>query len=125
MCLHLLNDEVKKTEKPIVVYKKLNYKNGLAKSYHYRFNYVSGILQPKVKLRPVYGDSSIEDGYHSRKKNIDSNAVFVIPKGVDYYEGFENYSTIRNYVSETIIYVGHKLNPLTWFKVIYYKHIRG
>jgi len=125
MCLTLKSDaNIKKTDKPIVVYKYLKYLNGMGFSLVERYYYQPNILQPKVKMYRKH--NLVYDGYHSRKKLSDefNNAVFVIPKGAEYYEGGENGSNVVNYVSNTIIYVGHAMNPLTWFKLIYYKWIR-
>jgi len=125
MCLHLeTSSKSKKADKPIVVYKLLTYKRGKALSWVHEYYYKPNTLQPKVKINKY--SNYVEDGYHSRKNFFGqiNNAVFVIPKGAEYYEGKENWSTIDNYVSDTIIYVGYVLNPLTWVKLIYYKWIR-
>ena len=49
---------------------------------------------------------TIYEGYHSNVKNENCNALFIIPKGTKYTEGFNNDGTIKNYVSETIIFIG-------------------
>lgn len=123
MCLTTDKNEIKVAKDDIIVFKNLNYIRSkwfikellgfkIAMSSVQNHIYKRGILQPYITLRLFahYRDPNIftvEEGYHSNVEEFGSNAVFIIPKGTKYVEGWNNgYKSIKNYVSETIIYKG-------------------
>lgn len=122
MCLTTSDPEIKVAQEDILVYKELYYQRSGFFSFLFRtkkgwaslqthHEYVKGELQPPTELRPIkdrYGDSDyrVYQGYHSEALRVTgTNALFVIPKGTKYIEGFNNGARSRpNYVSETIIF---------------------
>ena len=130
MCLRTLNPEVKIAEDDMLVYKRLEIRHipntkrtifqrifrrnmwkKIPLSRHTGYQYELGVLNPKVKLivQEGYnkGTYKVEEGYHSDDRLLPygNNALFVIPKGTLYIEGWHNEETYRkNYVSETIIF---------------------
>ena len=125
MCLNkLTTTEPLTAQKNIFCWKKLN-KNKQSYVQDY-YKYEIGSLQEKtvsLKISP-YGE--IEQGYHSwiKKYSISNhrraNYLFVIPKGTQYFEGFEN-SEKPGYVSSNIICLGHWLSPMTWIRAFKYQ----
>jgi hypothetical protein len=129
MCLKTNHPELKVADRDIVVYKRVvtyhvrnpNQKwfeklfglrkyitkhTALVNNYEYRV----GASNPKVELRawPIGVEPStyeVEKGYHSDTSLRDEhNAIFVIPKGTNYIEGWYNDEPEReNLVSETIV----------------------
>lgn len=119
MCLTTSNPEVKVAQEDIEVYKSIVFsRNGFFGRLFNRRRGRSGLtghlyrrgeIQMNVRLyaRPIRsGSYRVDEGYHSDVKRIySSNALFVIPKGTKYIEGWYNDTTDRkNYVSETIIF---------------------
>lgn len=119
MCLTTLNPEIKVADRDIKVYKELDFpsrnlttllfgtKKG--KALYNSHTYEKGELQPIERLYVDIGRSgkwTVHLGYHSDKeKQHRSNALFIIPKGTKYVQGWFNDDTDReNYVSETIIF---------------------
>lgn len=120
MCLTTMHPEIKIADRDIKVYKNLVYygqgwltrlfrgtRRGTA--WIMSHEYERGVPQPIVKLEPravSNGKWVIEEGYHSDKERIHgTNALFIIPKGAAYIEGWNNDDVSRkNYVSETIIF---------------------
>lgn len=123
MCLTTDNPTVKVAEQDIKVYKSLYFHEQRVRSKNFfkrlfgmkdvivtpksgvqNFKYMTGALQPSVELQS-YPDGNRHEyhrGYHSDADiRSESNALFVIPKGTKYVEGWFN----QNYVSETIVYV--------------------
>ena len=106
MCLTSPNEfKFKIAEKDIICFKTLE-RNNISTITEYR--YIKGIKNPIVDIIFIgYADGfRINEGYHSNIENENCNALFIIPKGTKYTEGFNNLSTIKNYVSETIIFIG-------------------
>lgn len=130
MCLTTRDPEIKIATQDIIVYKELtvmkthkerNWLDKLFGTKRYQtehrsdrgYEYKIGKINPTVELLPRVmwssdeGDiSEVEQGYHSDiEQQEDSNAIFVIPKGTKYIEGWYNDDTDRpNIVSETIIF---------------------
>lgn len=109
MCLTSKKEfKFKIAEKDIICFKELFKDNT---SYFTDYEYIKGVKNPIEDLVSIYDDFSINafsiyEGYHSNVKNENCNALFIIPKGTKYTEGFNNNSKIKNYVSETIIFIG-------------------
>lgn len=127
MCLEGISEK-KVAEENIFCWKRLKRSSG--KSYLRNYVYKPGILQPRVIIQPLYGRYSrggtIEAGYHSWVElqpksrsgypySFKALYLFVIPKGTVYYEGSEN-GDAKGYASESIVYLGHIYNPLTWIR---------
>lgn len=123
MCLTTKDPAIKIAEQDIIAYKRLEYpkvkflqrlfKPSLAYPFSCtwkHFIYKKGVHQPKVVLHPIDdGDDeyTVHDGYHTFVSSDHANAMFIIPKGAKYIEGWNNNDeTNRNYVSETLVYVG-------------------
>lgn len=128
MCLERPSEK-KVAEKNIFCWKQLQGFNG--KSLIQEYIYRPGAVQPKVNIR-IYRNQLIEEGYHSwvdqEPKDRYGNSyrhkvfhLFVIPKGTVYYEGLEN-GGATGYASETIVYLGHVYNPLTWLRKLKYEN---
>lgn len=119
MCL-TSPSELKITNKNIICFK---YPTKVKGGKFYPLNQVSFFYEKnkiteKVNLKKY--NSVVYEGYHSYKDYLDVSIflshLFIIPKGIEYYEGKFNFDKdIDNYVSSQIIWVGHILNPLTWF----------
>jgi hypothetical protein len=129
MCLEKASEK-KIAEKNIFCWKKLRH-NGESLIQDYK--YVVNVIQPKVNIIVKYGSREIEQGYHSwvdqKQKDFyeaktlqNLHHLFVIPKGTVYYEGLEN-GRRPGYTSETIVYLGHIWNPLTWLRKLKYSNI--
>jgi len=134
MCLNTKDVTVKVAENDILVYKEVMiYKKvkknrnrnlfqklfGLNKfvnmysSAGTGYEYEIGKINPTEELRPYplwngLDTYYVEAGYHSdTKRRADSNALFVIPKGTKYIEGWFNDNEARpNLISETIVFKG-------------------
>lgn len=127
MCLITRDATIKIAEKDMYVYKQLEIIPstlkrkgilgvlGFKKKHFYSlvnfYKYEKHVLQPYVQLRPYQYYSNpekyeVNQGYHSDAGSVKgSNAVFVIPKGTKYIQGYYNNDKSRvNYVSETIIF---------------------
>ena len=126
MCLERPSEK-KVAEKNIICWKRLSLGG---KSIIQEYQYRAGKVQPQVDIK-VYR-SIVEAGYHSwvDQQRIDSwgqshgekaKHLFVIPKGTVYYEGLENGGPL-GYTSETIVYLGHVNNPLTWLRKLKYEN---
>lgn len=131
MCLTTKDPTIKIAEKDITVYKILDKKKVKRKGFFNRlfngkyrityeainnnYEYTIGTLNPIVEIKPFGGDAfldfAVEEGYRSYvhetgRGRQNANAIFVIPKGTKYIQGYCNNDTnIPNYVSETIIFV--------------------
>ena len=128
MCLERVSEK-KVAEKNIFCWKRLgNFGKSLIQGYKYK----TGVLQPQVeiKVREMY--MTIEEGYHSwveqepkdrfgRPYREKVSHLFVIPKETVYYEGLENGGAV-GYASESIVYLGHVYNPLTWLRKLMYEN---
>ncbi len=136
MCFDVVSTSKRKVaEKPIICYKRHitdNSTNWKVKGIFYtNFWYKRFRKTPKVelevKVRKVQYSGLveiesevgvIEEGYHTNNRDIIINAVFVIPKGTQYYENdFER-------VSEQLIYLGKPDNWLTKLALWYYKNFK-
>jgi len=130
MCLERPSTK-KVAEENIFCWKQLQGFNG--KSLLQEYKYKPGVVQPQVQIE-IWGEAGgiIEAGYHSwvdqEPKNRYGNPyrdkvqyLFVIPKGTVYYEGLEN-GGATGYASETIVYLGHVWNPLTWLRKSKYEN---
>ena len=128
MCLERPSEK-KVAEKDIFCWKQLKGFNG--KSLIQEYKYVQGVIQPRVEIIVHRNSNTVEEGYHSwveqepkdqlgRSYRKKLKHLFVIPKGTTYYEGLENGGP-AGYVSETIVYLGHVYNPLTWLRMLKYK----
>lgn len=123
MCLVKISEK-KVAEDNILCWKRL-YKGSMSIIRDHQ--YKTGVVQPTVELKVYRGE--IEEGYHSWVDQARTDRygysgtkvyhLFVIPKGTTYYEGLEN-GGAKGYVSETIVYLGHKKNPLTWLRKLKY-----
>jgi len=129
MCGTIYNKPVVRiAKKSILVYKRLCYYQSGARSEHMHYLWQRYKKQPIIKLKPIKNWSywEIYEGYHSRKSgkyqhlSDRPNAIFVIPKGTRYIEAKENSSSVDNYVSENLIFIG-KMNIITWLiaKIVY------
>lgn len=133
MCLTTKDPTIKIAQEDIIVYKTLakvelrrtdrtwlqklfgtnKYRIALMSEVYRTFEYKIGELCPQQFLDPLpvyhvpnYPNACIvERGYHSDVDRLyTSNAIFIIPKGTKYIEGYFNDQPSRaNYVSETII----------------------
>ena len=130
MCLELKTSrlEVKIAKNTIVCYKHGIVSKGVYESPCQYYKYKNGVLQPKVKLdirKSDYKDNAwVNDGYHSYINFFDKgDQVFLIPKGAEYIEGGDNEIVEKHdvYVSDQIVWIGNKWNPITWLKVLFYK----
>jgi hypothetical protein len=130
MCLERVSEK-KVAEKNIFCWKKLTIGG---KSLVHDYQYVPGVVQPQVHIhvKERWDSREIDPGYHSwvdqertdrygEKHTEKVNHLFVIPKGTVYYEGLENGFRL-GYASETIVYVGHTWNPLTWLRKLKYEN---
>lgn len=119
MCFHLNKISSKKSlkaKKDIICYKILSWNN---KSPNYKYKYLIGVTQPKIKLIVLNGHDElnyINNGYHSYSSYLQgikhlwcysesylsykhfSLRKFIIPKGTKYYFSEDD----SEYVSETI-----------------------
>ena len=127
MCLERVSEK-KVAEENIFCWKMLQGFSG--KSYIQDYKYKTGVVQPRVEIRKTRHDGVIEQGYHSwvhqeptdrfgRSDRKKVSHLFVIPKGTVYYEGLENGGAL-GYASESIVYLGHIFNPLTWIRKLKY-----
>lgn len=133
MCLTTRNPEIKVAEKDITVYKDgCLYKDGLTFEVgHSNYEYEINKDQEPVVLTPIDqhdGTFTVEEGYHSHARtrgafsHSECNGKFVIPKGTKYIHGWYNdRSSIPNYVSENIVYVG-PTKPTVKFKWKLFTH---
>lgn len=125
MCLTTDNPEIRIATEDIYVFKMVHFAkrsfwewlfrkplraNAVHRSDHL---YIQGVIQPTVEVKPAYqedgGYTEVRKGYHSHvyHKLWESNALFMIPKGTKYMQGYFNGDTARhNYVSESIVFVG-------------------
>src|SRR5688572_6190332 len=115
MCLTTRHPAIKVAESDIKVYKSWSYpyRNLLQRiftkvkegySIIMSHTYLRNEVQPNEELVPYElggGKWSVESGYHSDKdKRGDSNALFIIPRGTKYIEGWYGDRVSRkNYVS--------------------------
>lgn len=126
MCLERVSEK-KVAEENIFCWKMLGTKG---RSLIWEYKYEPGVIQPRVEIEKKLYDGGIEEGYHSwvdqepkdrfgcsRRRKV--YHLFVIPKGTVYYEGLENGGAV-GYASESIVYLGHVYNPLTWLRKLKY-----
>jgi hypothetical protein len=127
MCLKCLT-----TEEPLVAqrnifcWKSLN-RNRRSQHQDY-YTYKLDALQKETKLESVisysYEGKIVNQGFHSWKKRIikgrRANYLFMIPKGVEYYEGIQHDNGL-GYASANIICLGHWLLPMTWIRAFKYQ----
>jgi hypothetical protein len=135
MCLKTKTPEILIADKDIICYKEstgLQKTGGCYVSSPRNYQYFPGEIAPIVELKadidlvfswdgiwPETGNYRVEEGYHSHVKNYSpgESAVFLIPKGTKYISGWYNQNPmIKNYVSETIIFIGRD-NKKTRFKL--------
>lgn len=120
MCLTVNTFEIKTAEKDIVVYKNLN--NGESSMQRFTYKRFKHNFNIPIKLESTrFGVPRVNQGYHSfltpqaySYNSESTNSVFIIPKGTQYVEGFYNTTSIPNYVSSDIIYIGHSSDPITY-----------
>ena len=128
MCLERASEK-KVAEENIFCWKKLDFRG---RSIVQEYQYQPGVVQPQVNINVKHSSREIEQGYHSwvdqertdrygEKHTEKVNHLFVIPKGTAYYEGLENGYRL-GYTSETIVYLGHVWNPLTWLRKLKYEN---
>jgi hypothetical protein len=121
---------VSTAEKNIICFKNgYVYRFKFHPSHYSSFKYIKGKSTKQVELKILsdrFNKFAVEEGYHSSTKanNEDDSYdhVFLIPKGTKYIKGFNNYSSENNYVSETLVWMGYKFNPITWLRVWLYKN---
>ncbi len=127
MCLTTDNPEIRIATEDIHVFKNVTFTKRSFWDWLFRrplkaystitgpYLYIQNVVQPHVELGIFYiegFDTQVEEGYHSYVyyKKYQSNALFIIPKGTKYIQGYHNGDEeIQNYVSESIILV-KKLN---------------
>jgi len=140
MCLFVKTKKVifKTSNKNIICFKRgYVYKGELSPKYFNYFNYIKNKTTEKIDIEKyhildyehyLYEPEffSIQRGYHSNKHffsktNSDStNHVFIIPKNTKYVEGLANdKENEKGYVSETLIWIGHKWSSITWLKILF------
>lgn len=123
MCLEFRQVDKRVASKNIIVTKQGEVKkNGRFEPIYTttNFTYPREILVEKVNIKPEtrFGSMKINEGYHSWISFFGGSHLFIIPKGTTYYVGgFNDPDKTNNYCSEQIIWIGHKLSPLTWLKV--------
>lgn len=128
MCLERASEK-KVAGENIFCWKRLQGFNG--KSLIQDYKYKTGVIQPQVNIK-VSRSEIIEQGYHSWVEQEPKDRygspyrdkvshLFVIPKGTVYYEGLENGGAV-GYASESIVYLGHVYNPLTWLRKLKYEN---
>lgn len=126
----------KKLDSPLIADKQIIvFKNGDFKipffpfqSFFLEYSYRRFKIQKKVDLwkeRKYYTNETyiVDRGYHSFNRPIMHNnldlSVFVIPENSKYYEGYDNDDeNIKARVSESIVWVGNILNPITWITLL-------
>jgi hypothetical protein len=136
MCLYVKTKKVifKTSNKNIICFKNGKKVNGnLKPKYQYRFRYKKNKLTERVDIEfyfknryDKYITYQINEGYHSNKHFFSktyydsTNHVFIIPKNTKYVEGLANdKEDEKGYVSETLIWIGHKWSPITWLKILF------
>jgi hypothetical protein len=124
MCLQFNKEDKRIATKHILCSKEGKVKN-TGFFPHYRddgFFYKRGVLAEwvNIKVQQWSNHKSISEGYHSWRNIFSLGTgwhLFIIPKGTTYYVGgFNSPNRKNNYCSEQIVWIGHKLNPLSWIK---------
>lgn len=129
MCLNFIKEDKRIAEKHILCVKEGTvHAEGFFPHYMDSFFYTRGKLSQPVNIQVLQWSNckAIVEGYHSWMGLFGLGHgwhLFIIPKGTTYYIGGFNSPTRRNnYCSEQIVWIGHKLNPLSWIKALTWKN---
>lgn len=135
MCLTTDNPTVKVAKKNIIVFKGGYYGVDSLRTDLKHYTYYKMENNPNVPLVPVAEKKytcghyhPVETGYHIVNRGYHSynrfhHALFIIPKGTEYIDGWYNDSkSTPNRVSSNIVYIGCAWNPLTWLKAFSFKY---
>lgn len=128
MCLEIKNEnfKIKIAKKPIICFKLGRVKKNRFHSPFYSKTYYKNMINFEVKLGiinlPNLKLIIINEGYHSYVHFFSNgNQLFLIPKGTKYVRGgINDHDRNNGYVSENIIWLGSKWNPLNWLKILKY-----
>lgn len=133
MCLYVRKKDlpIKTAQQPIVCFKAGGRrKDGRLEAEHFNFQYTKGVETPVVKIVLEVEDEvkewgTVYEGYHSTIRflhyDVSPKELFLIPKGAQFLKGGINtWAKEDGYVSDRIIWIGSKWNPLSWLKVLTY-----
>lgn len=125
MCLTTNDPTIKIAKENIIVFKTGDYsRHSIMSPRGYRYYkmknnpYVQLIPTVELRINTPTILHIVDEGYHSY--NHFHHALFVIPKGARYINGwFNGNKGTKNRVSSNIIYIGCAWNPLTWLRLLF------